>query len=218
MTLPYVIEPPITSFSTGKGTELYDLLLLDQYRNKPNLRAYHLAYIEELDILFTEMEKVYLGRMLENAFGNQLDVCGIILNQKRNIELPRIWFGFQGAADVDGFSDEADPLNGGLFKDEFLEGYITYPLEDVVYRRVLMAKASLLNEQICSLDNMYQAVTIVIGRVPQLMKVDSTVNRVVTLSISEHDTTTTDASLVSYIGQYFVPVGTTFIVTRVAAP
>ena len=79
--LPYVTPLP----STTKGTELFDAVLIDQYQNKPILREYFLAYIEELDLLFNSIDQVYYGRMIDSAIGVQLDAIGRIIDQGREI-------------------------------------------------------------------------------------------------------------------------------------
>jgi hypothetical protein len=84
---PYYRELPYEkpSPSTSKGTELMDAVLLDQYQNKPLLREYFLAFIEELDLLFGSIDQVYYGRMLDRAIGVQLDAIGRIIDQGREI-------------------------------------------------------------------------------------------------------------------------------------
>lgn len=79
--LPYDVQSP----STKKGTELMDAVLLDQYQNKPLLREYFLAFIEEIDLLFNSIDQVYFGRMLDQAIGVQLDAIGRIIDQGREI-------------------------------------------------------------------------------------------------------------------------------------
>lgn len=79
--LPYDVQSP----STTKGTELMDAVLLDQYQNKPLLREYFLAFIEEIDLLFNSIDQVYFGRMLDEAIGVQLDAIGRIIGQGREI-------------------------------------------------------------------------------------------------------------------------------------
>lgn len=206
-------EAPIPN--PTKGTELMEGLLLNQYKDKPILKQYMSAFIEELDLLFEETEKVYLGRFLENAVGQQLDIIGIILDQLRNIELPKVWFGFQGALDVDRMADEATPGDGGLFRDEFLEGFETFPLDDETYRRVLLAKALLINASSMGVNTVYTSISIIIGYVPQLMNLITIADRRVELQISAVDTTNTDSALINYMSKYFVPMGTTFSVLRV---
>ncbi|MTV59140.1 DUF2612 domain-containing protein, partial [Streptococcus pneumoniae] len=82
--------------STTKGSDILDLMLLGQYQNKPILRSYFGAFFSELDLLFTEIDKVYFGRMLDHAVGVQLDIIGEIIGQNRRVALEEHYFGFLG--------------------------------------------------------------------------------------------------------------------------
>ena len=107
-------EPKPLVVTEDKATQIMESMLLQQYQNSPNLKEYMGCFIAELDILFAETERVYLGRFIEYAFGAQLDVLGIILGQSRAVELPTAWFGFTDAGTITipgiaGFSDETTP-------------------------------------------------------------------------------------------------------------
>tara|TARA_R110000764_G_C11014636_1_gene383615 strand:+ start:1173 stop:1859 length:687 start_codon:yes stop_codon:yes gene_type:complete len=204
-----------------KGTEIMDAMLLSQYANSDNLKAYILAFVEEMDFLFEQIEEVYLGRFLEFAVGRQLDVCGIILDQSRAILLPKSYFGFQGAITPDKMADEVTPSNGGYFKSETDDNFVNTPLDDTTYRRLLLAKAYANTLNHASLDETYQLVTQLLGRVPQKMQLltssstlGSVAARTVELHLSLGDTSTTDSALIEYFAKYMVPLGTTFTIIR----
>mgnify|MGYP006168417949 CR=1 FL=1 len=114
--LPYDVQSP----STTKGTEILDRILLDQYLNKPILREYFLAFIEEIDLLFNSIDQVYFGRMLDEAIGVQLDAIGRIIVQTREIIiLGGDLFGIVGEETV---TFPTSPAVG----DEFVEDQRTY--------------------------------------------------------------------------------------------
>ena len=165
---------------------------------------------------------MYYGRFIDLAVGTQLDVIGIILQQQRSVILPTVFFGFQGALDVAGMSDEATPAIGGIFKDENIgDGEIT-ALDDITYRRMLLAKAALLNRETCDLTLTYFVIGTLLNRAPSVFELrdsDSGVggidNRRVDLLISGGDVSDQEIGLILYMTKYFVPAGVTFTITQV---
>lgn len=158
---------------TSKGTEILEGMLLSQYNNSPNLKEYYMAFIAELDLLFEQVSEVYYGRFLEVAVGEQLDVIGIILQQTRSVILPTAWFGFQGALLAEGMADEVTPALGGIFKDENEgEGEVTI-LSDFMYRRMLTAKAAVLNRDSIDISLAYFVISTLLGRVPSTFEIRS---------------------------------------------
>ncbi len=206
-----------------KGRQIMEGLLLGQYKDSPNFKEYMMCFIAELDFLFEQIEKVHSGRFLETAVGRQLDVIGIILQQSRAVILPVLWFGFQGATAAEGMADEATPALGGVFKDENVgTGGIT-PLDDTTYRRVLLAKATVMNRDTCDIELAYYVVSILLGRVPSVFEFvdkdtieeDNTVpERTVELRLSTADVSTREVQLILYMSKYFIPAGITFTITR----
>ena len=221
-----LFRPPIdsdlsASVSTSKGKEIMEGMLLSQYTNSPNLKEYFMAFITELDFLFEQTSEVYYGRFIELAVGEQLDVIGIILQQQRSVILPKLYFGFQGALDVAGMADEATPAFGGIFKDENTgEGEIT-ALDDLTYRRMLLAKAAILNRETDELSLAYFVIGTLLNRAPSVFELrdsDSGIgigNRRVDLLISASAITTQEIGLILYMTKYFVPAGITFTITQV---
>lgn len=208
-----------------KGTKLMEGMLIDQYQQKENLLEYFNAFFYELDLLFEQVEEVYLGRMLEFAVGKQLDVIGVILDQERSVELPTFFFGFQGATGAAGLADEVTPSEGGVFKDENQQDYAITPLDDVTYRRLLAAKAIANTKPTCSSPDAYLLVATLLGKVPRLMHIVTnqsagvagapTGGREVLLQLSSEDTSLADTALVLYFSKYMIPMGTSFNVVRI---
>ncbi len=205
----------------GKGKQIMEGLLLDQYTNSTNLKEYYMCFIAEFDLIFEQLHNVYFGRFIENAVGAQLDVIGIILQQSRSVILPTIWFGFQGVPNIEGMADEAAPAIGGTFKDENIgEGKIT-PIDDILYRRMLLAKAALMNKDADHLSLVYHVISILINRVPSVFQIregysDPTLDkRRVDLKISRSAVTEQEVKLILYMAKYFVPAGITFTITKV---
>jgi len=199
---------------TDKGTQVMDGLLLRQYQESPILKQYLHAYVEEMDDLFCAIEDVYFGRFLDTAIGAQLDVIGEILQQSRNVDLGQVYFGFSGATGAQSFGSTTDPLAGGFFKSaNQVSGAIT-PLNDVVYRKVLKCKAALLNSDTASLNNIYEAVTILLGTVPDKMILTEPANLQVRLELALSTLRDSDELLLLYMARYYIPAGVTFTIIK----
>jgi len=203
------------AISTTKGTDIMLGLLLDQYQDKENLLEYFSVFFEEMDLLYKEVEEVYLGRMIEHAIGAQLDVIGIILDQSRSVAIPTFFFGFQGADNVLKMADEATPADGGVFRDETQGAASILPLNDTTYRRLLLAKAFANTSPTRSFDDGYNMVSLLLGRVPRLMNLVVTAPRQITLNLSAIDTNLADLGLIEYFSKYMVPLGTSFNAVRI---
>ena len=157
-----------------KGSDLMDCMLLQQYHNSPNLKAYIKSYVSELDILFTQMQHVELGRHLDCAVGKQLDVIGEILQRNRNIIVSEDYFGFVGAPGAQSFGDKNIATTGGKFKGIENQGFNITPLSDNLYRKLLKARAYVmgvtnsnmndgeyhLNNNTLNVDTLYKSVNI----------------------------------------------------------
>ena len=197
--------------STTKGTDLFKgLTLIDS----PNYMEYVQCFLDEFDELFYQTELVATSRYLETATGAQLDVIGVILGQARSVVLPTVWFGFQGAENVDGMADEVTPNNGGIFQSEESEGFVTTPLDNETYRKLLEAKALLLNSDTCDIETAYRVVCTLLGKVPKVLSFTSIGFKEVQLDLSYDEVSSAETSLILYCTKYFVPLGITLIINR----
>lgn len=200
---------------TDKGTQIMEGLLLSQYADCPNFNTYLKAFTTEIDFLFTNIEAVYLGRFIEFAVGAQLDVIGEILQQSRAVELPNLWFGFSGAPLVDQMADSAEPADGGLFLDGNLVSGEATPLDDATYKRVLFAKALVLNQDSANIDLAYYFIATIVGRIPKTFIIEEIAHRQVQLALDRDTVTVKDVTLIYYMAKYFVPTGITFTILRI---
>jgi hypothetical protein len=220
-------EPKTLTVVEDKGTQIMEAMILDEYRDSPNLKEYMSCFLAELDLLFAETEKVYLGRMLEYATGVQLDVIGEVLRLKRAIELPNTWFGFSDDGVVTipgiaGMADENDPLNGGQFRDENNAGFEITPLDDLTYRRALATKAMCNNLYTADINTVYEVITMLLGRVIADMELRTSqtsittvsTGRTVELRVASSEISIREGALVEYMSRYFIPTGTVFILNR----
>ena len=202
-----------------KGTRIMEALLLEQYKDKENLKAFIGAFIGEMDELFLQIREVEVGRYLSIAVGAQLDIIGVILQQSRNIIVPdRLWFGFEGADLVAGMANENDPTKGGIFMSEEQAGYVTRPLDDETYRRILFLRAMCSTNKEFSVNFAYTAVEIILGRVPKYIEIRDEGDGKVTLYLDDAYTEASEAILISTLAKWFIPTGTVMGVNIAAIP
>lgn len=191
-----------------KGTQIMDGMLLSQYKESPLLREYLLAYISEMDLLFQSIEEVHFGRLLEHAVGAQLDIIGVILQQSRDVVLPKTHFGFIGAPAVDGMADEATPLEGGIFLSENQAGLSTTPLNDFEYRGVLYCKGYLLNKDDIGVETFYEGLFNLLQRVPDIT-ISYPSDLHIDITINNNSVTAREQQLILYMAKYLIPAAVT---------
>lgn len=215
MFLERISKPEI---STTKGTELMNSLLLLQYQKSTNLKEYFSAFIEEVDLLFYEIENVYLGRFIEWAEGEQLDVIGKILGETRGLGLPITFFGFSddglNTANAGSLADFNTPSGGGIFRSDGQNNTNNVELSDLSFKRLLLAKAYLTNKRSIDVNTCYNAISYLLGRVPQKLELSFPATSTIQIELSASDTTATDVAFIQYFKKYLVPLGNTLIVVR----
>lgn len=156
-----------------KGTELYNLMLLSQYKDSPNLKAYAGAFLSEFDMLFEQTERVYLGRFLEYATGHQLSLLGETVGISRELTLDSRNFGFEGEVGeiwADTFGTVGNASTGGVFATA---DPTVVQLSDTVFRRAVRAKAFCNSSQVQSVDFMYKAIAMMLGSIPSVLKLEA---------------------------------------------
>jgi hypothetical protein len=153
-----------------KGTDIYSSMLLGQYRNSPNLKAYAGAFLAEFDTLFEEAERMYLGRFLEYATGKQLSTLGKIVGISRELTLDDNHFGFLGEVGeiwADTFGTVGDSTVGGKFKSTTTS---VIQLSDTSFRRAVRAKAFCNGASVQNVEFMYKVLAMMLGKVPSVFK------------------------------------------------
>jgi len=230
----YLCKPNNLKGYESIGSSVMMNLLLTQYQDSDNLIEYMSAFVSEMDKLLEECKKVKLGRYIQNATGAQLDVIGIILQQSRNLNVPTVFFGFQGASPVGGMIDggaldlvgakegwtyteycgEAAPPTepeddaiGGIFKDEGQGNFTVTPLSDVVYRNVLLCRAYCINQGVFSINVVYNAISALMGKVPNTMKFTEISHKVWELQLDSLTNTSYDINLILATKHWYIPMG-----------
>ena len=197
------------------GTDIMNAILLNQYSDSVNLKEFIGAYVIEIDTLFNEMHKVREGRFIANATGTQLDVIGVILQQSRSLNVPKVWFGFQGASPVAGMADESVPSVGGVFKSEDEVGYTVTPLTDSVYRNVLLCRGFVLNQESFDVNTIYKAIELLLGKTPNYIKLVEVGDRDWVLELSTSVTTTSEVGIILATAHWFIPMTISFNVNLI---
>ncbi len=198
----------------NKGEQILDSILIDQYSASPNLKEFFMCFIAELDFIFETLEESYQGRFLENAVGEAQDILGIILGEDRNIVLTNDYFGFVGAPGATKMADEAAPNDGGIFKSEEESGFSVTPLSDSVFKRLLKSKASILNNDTCNVEDMYNCITILLDKQVSVMNVTYPGPKQIVLGMSTGEVTSGQEGLIMYAAKWFIPTGTQFTINR----
>lgn len=121
--------------------------ILVQYKDSPNL----LSYIEALLTPFDELEQVLTDilnlRLISNATGAQLDILGELVGQRRGVYNTQTvkFFGMDPVGGLPvahkGLGEITDPETGGLLRDIKTPIAARAYLDDVTYRKVIVAKA-----------------------------------------------------------------------------
>lgn len=199
---------------TDKGEQILDSILLDQYSASPNLKEFFMCFIAELDFMFQTLQESYEGRMLNNAVGEAQDIIGIILGEERNLVLVNDYFGFQGAVGATKMADESTPVDGGIFRSEEETGFSVTPLSDSLFRRLLKSKASILNNDTCNVEDMYNCIAILLDRQLSSIAVTYPGTKNITLTVSSSEVTSGEEGLINYASKWFIPTGIQFTLTR----
>lgn len=207
---PYLCDPDDLSGFEGISLGMMTSLLISQYQNSPILIEYISAFIAEIDTVMTEVQRVHYGQLLANASGEQLDVIGRILDQTRNMNLPKEFFGFVGAVDVKKMADEATPADGGVFKSESESGFDLVPLSDSEYRRALLAKAFVLNVDVFDVNTIFKVIHIILGRVPSTMYFEEVDADNWVLHLSSTNFSTTDIAILRELKSTYIPMTVTY--------
>jgi len=212
-------QPKPVEYSETTGTDLMRDLLIKQYQSSPNLITYFNAFFEEMDLLFTEAQKMYQGRFLEYATGDALDSIGDILGINRAVYIDRVFFGMRDeaavAAIIAGMADEATPGVGGIFLSEDQDNFDIVPLDDATYRTMLRVKALCMANFYKDINFAYECISILIGRVLADLELKEIAVRSVSLDLETSAVSNDKAQIVQHMSQYFIPAGTLFTINLV---
>lgn len=198
-----------TSVSTTTGTDVMNGLLLSQYQSSPNLKEFLGAFIGEMDILYEQAERIYLGRFLEYAEGRQLDILGIIVGGvTRELTLDAPHFGFAGSVGSGTFESTTTTGTSELFRSE-TPAFNVLELTDTYLRRAIRAKGLCNSPEPFTVDNLYKIVFATLGEVPSVISLVGG-DREITLTLNDLATDATSANLVEAVAKFFTPAGYTF--------
>ena len=199
-----------TTVNTTKGVDIFNSMLLSQYQASPNLIEYCEAYFIEMDYLFEQIERVYLGRFLEYATGEQLTILGIIVGISRELSIDGTYFGFASSLSSGTFGTSGDALLGEKWRSLTPEQNLIQ-LDDDVFSRVVRAKAMCNAADAQTVEFVYKIVAIILGQMPSSISLTATVGWI-TLTLVEADTDTFDIKVVEAMSEFFVPAGYIFVI------
>ena len=156
-----------------KGTDIYNGMLLSQYNDSVNLKAYANAFLLEFDELYAQLDKMYSGRFLEYATGEHLSTLGKIVGISRELTLDDNHFGFLGEVGeiwADTFGTVGDGAVGGEFKSTTTS---VIQLSDTAFRRAVRAKAFCNGALVQNVEFMYKVIAIMLGKIPTVFKLEA---------------------------------------------
>lgn len=216
--MPVFKEKTLDSIvSSTKGTDIYNAMLLEQYTASTNLKAYAGAFLAEFDTLYEEAERMYLGRFLEYATGDQLTVLGNIVGVTRELTLDESYFGFfaeiGGIEEIlsDTFGTISDPEVGGKFRS-ITENIVQ--LSDSTFRRAVRAKAFCNGAATQDVEFMYKVIAMLIGKIPStfILEEDSgTTDKRIILTLETDKVGVEALNLVKAMQPFFMPAGYQFV-------
>lgn len=139
-------EVNISCYETW-GTDIMNCMLLQQYRDSQNLKEYINAFVEEINTLYCEVQKVELGRYVDHAEGKQLDIIGDIIGANRTRILIEEKFGFLYAEGAKTFGKLGDDNVGGYFRSLYDDNHTITPVGDIQYRNIIRARLYCIGSQ-----------------------------------------------------------------------
>lgn len=120
----------------------YTLMLIKQYWEKPKARAETEAMLAHWQVI-ADFIRNSANFDLDRVTGYRLDVIGRIVGLPRSVPeaLAKIFFGFQGHLNSEGFESKSNAAyDGAPFYSKFAPAYGPYQLGDNEYRRFLRVK------------------------------------------------------------------------------
>lgn len=121
----------------------YTLMLIKQYWEKPKARAEIELSMRSYSKIADLFKQVITSLDIDQAVGVQLDMIGKAVGLSRNVPevIPKVFFGFAGGDNVEGFSDKFNVSRiGAPFLNKFSPTYSSLQLDDDRYRRFLKVK------------------------------------------------------------------------------
>ena len=208
--MPYFSTKVLADYvTTDKGTTLFRELLISQYESSPNLKEYLDCYFEEMDLLFEELENVYLGRFLEFAGNAQLDVLGIIVGIGRKLSIEAQNFGFLYTRESGGFESLTPDADADIFKT-LTDNRDIVTLDDDEFRSVVRAKGYCNGNSTFNVESIYQIIFMLLGRVPSDGVVLKGGIGIITLELDTASVTLKEIQIIKGFHRYFTPAGYVF--------
>lgn len=138
-------------------------LLIEQYKNSPNLNGLISAHTEQMQAIDTENENLLNKRGLDTAEGENLNNIGriVVLDRPFTDPDPEEVFTFENPSDIGGgYTDENGVTQGGYYIG--LDPIDNQQYSDRLYRLILRAKI-IFNTTDATLQQMYDFSQFVFG-------------------------------------------------------
>ena len=138
-------------------------LLVGQYADSPNLKAYIAALMGEFDELHANSIIAILGRNLEDSTGSVLETIGILVGQPRGTKnvLTGVFFGFRDVIGAGSFGSTGSPSAGEVFRSVADTTFDIVGWSDIEYRKFIKARI-VKNTKAITVNTLIEVISLVL--------------------------------------------------------
>ncbi len=186
------------------GKSGLDMLLM-QYSDSPNLRAYIQIFLDELKLVQNAQEESVKYRYLADSFGVMVDDIAYLIGASRTIygAAPLGYFGFYSDPSAFPAGDDNNPGVGGFLKSDSDRDSGDFVRTDTQLKDAIRARIRKIVGS-CTIEELITYIDLVLGRSLNLEIVEG----FQTLHYQVHDTlSVAEKVLLAYMLPDFKPVG-----------
>jgi hypothetical protein len=145
-------------------------LLVGQYADSVNLKAYIAALMEEFNELHASSVLSISNRTIGNATGIILDTIGSLVGQARGTRTKATgaFFGFENAIGAGSFGSDGDPSVGEVFRSDADSAFITIPWTDSDYRKFILARI-IKNNRAITINTLIEVILLVVDGISDVI-------------------------------------------------
>ena len=145
-------------------------LLVGQYSDSPNLKAYIAALMGEFDELHANSIIAILGRSLEDSTGSVLETLGMLVGQPRGTKhvLTGVFFGFESVIGAGSFGSTGSPSAGEVFRSVAnTNTFEVVDWSDVEYRKFIKVKI-VKNTKAITVNTLIEVISLVLDGISDI--------------------------------------------------
>ena len=144
-------------------------LLVGQYSDSPNLKAYIAALMGEFGELHANSIIAILGRSLEDSTGSVLETIGMLVGQPRGTKhvLTGVFFGFESVIGAGSFGSTGSPSAGEPFRSVADTTFDVVDWSDVEYRKFIKARI-VKNTKAITVNTLIEVISLVLDGISDI--------------------------------------------------